>query len=347
VSPSFAPRRAAFSVPCMVGHRDSDPDPAPAPTEPLPDGFLVGHATRAHGRTGCTVVICPPGTRGGLDVRGGGTGARELGPLSPLANAEGPNAVLFTGGSAFGLAAADGVMRWLEQRGLGRPTPIGVIPLVPSAVVFDETAGEQGARPRPDDGRAACDGARAGVPERGLVGAGAGAAVGKLLGRERATTGGVGYAAVKLTAGITVAAIAVANAFGDVLDDDGSVLGGPRGDRGQLLRTAELIRRMSEPPPWTTASGQNTTLACVCTDATLDKRACGIIARVASAGIARAVDPAFTPADGDIVFCLASGAGPPPAPGPANSWTLTALGAAAATATATAIRDGVRQSTSH
>ena len=106
----------------------------------LPDGFAVGHATRADPATGCTVVICPPGTRGGVDVRGGGTGTRELEPLATLANAEGPSAVLLTGGSAFGLAAADGVVRWLEERGVGRPTPFGVVPLVPTAVVFDASA---------------------------------------------------------------------------------------------------------------------------------------------------------------------------------------------------------------
>jgi L-aminopeptidase/D-esterase-like protein len=144
----------------------------------LPEGFLVGHATRAQAGTGCTVVICPAGTRGGVDVRGGGPGTRELEPLFPLANAEGPTAVLMTGGSAFGLAAADGVVRWLEHRGLGRATPIGVVPLVPTAVVFDLSAGEGGERPGPDDGYAACEAARGGVPERGRVGAGAGAAVG-------------------------------------------------------------------------------------------------------------------------------------------------------------------------
>ena len=310
---------------------------------PLPEGFLVGHATSARADTGCTVVVCPRGTRGGVDVRGGGIGTRELDPLSALANAEGPTAVLLTGGSAFGLAAADGVMRWLEQRELGRPTPIGVVPLVPTAVVFDSTVGEPGERPGPDDGYAACQAARPGVPERGRVGAGAGAAVGKILGRVHATAGGVGYAAVKLAAGVTVAAIAVANAFGDVLAEDGSVLGGPHGDAGEPLRSAELIRQMPELPPWAARPDQSTTLACVCTDATLDKRGCGIVARVASAGIARAVDPAFTPNDGDIVFCLASGTGLPPTPGLANSWTLTALGTAAATSTAAAIRDAIRQ----
>ncbi len=312
---------------------------------PLPEGFHAGHATRPQVDTGCTVVICPPGTRGGVDVRGGGTGTRELEPLSPLANAEGPTAVLLTGGSAFGLAAADGVVRWLERRGLGRPTPMGVIPLVPAAVVFDLSAAEPGARPGPDEGYAACEAARPGVPERGRVGAGAGAAVGKLLGRERATLAGVGYAAMKLGDGVTVAAIAVANAVGDVLAEDGTVLGGPRGEHGELLRSAELVQEMPELPDWAARPGQSTTLVCVCTDATLDKRGCGIVARVASAGIARAVDPAFTPSDGDIAFCLASAAGMPPTPGPANSWTLTVLGTTAATVTAAAIRDAIRQAT--
>ncbi len=310
----------------------------------LPAGFLVGHATRQDGPTGCTVVICPPGTRGGVDVRGGGTGARELEPLSPLANAEGPNAVLLTGGSAFGLSATDGVMRWLEERGIGRLTPAGRVPLVPTAVIYDSTAGEPGARPGPDEAYAACDAAVPGVPERGAVGAGAGAAVGKLLGRERAAPGGVGYAELLMPDATAVAALAVANAFGDVLAQDGTVLAGPRGEHDELVRSTELITAMREPPSartWGVQASQSTTLACVCTDASLDKRGCGIVARIAAAGIARAVDPAFTPIDGDIVFCLASGTAAPLQPGPATTWMLTALGSAAATTVAAAIRDAV------
>jgi L-aminopeptidase/D-esterase-like protein len=174
----------------------------------LPEGFSVGHWTDLEYRTGCTVIIAPSHTRGAVEVRGGGTGTREIEALSPLANAEGPTAVLLTGGSAFGLAAADGVVRWLEGRGLGRPTPLGVIPLVPAAVVFDLAEGKPGRRPGPDDGHAACEAAAGGVPGRGGVGAGTGAAVGKVLGRERATPGGVGYAATRLASGETLAAIA-------------------------------------------------------------------------------------------------------------------------------------------
>jgi L-aminopeptidase/D-esterase-like protein len=312
-------------------------------TPSLPDGFQIGHWTNGRAQTGCTVVIPPPGARGGVDVRGGGTGTRELEALSPLANAEGPTAVLLTGGSAFGLAAADGVVRWLEERGLGRPTPAGVVPLVPAAVIFDLAQGESGRRPGPDEGYAACERAAPGLPDRGPVGAGCGAAVGKLLGRERATRGGVGCAATTLATGETVAAIAVANAFGDVIAADGELLGAPHGEHGELLATAELIADMPEPPNLSIRPGASTTLVCVCTDASLDKRGCAITARIASAGIARAVNPAFTPVDGDVIFCLASGSEPWAAPGLAAAWALTVLGTAAANVTATAIRDAVHK----
>jgi L-aminopeptidase/D-esterase-like protein len=244
-------------------------------------------------------MIVPAGGRGGVDVRGGGTGTRELESLSVLANSEGPDVVLLTGGSAFGLAAADGVTRWLEERGRGRPTPAGVVPLVPTAVVYDLVEGDP-VRPGPEQGYAACENAAGGVPERGPLGAGAGAAVGKLLGRDRATRGGVGYATSAVAGGCMVAAIAVANAFGDVIAEDGELLGSPRGERGELVSTVDLLGRMPEPPELLSQRILgSTTLACVCTDASLDKRSCAIVARMASAGIARSVNPAFTPLDGE------------------------------------------------
>jgi L-aminopeptidase/D-esterase-like protein len=313
---------------------------------PPPEGFRIGHWTDAEARTGCTVVIPPPGTRGSVDVRGGGTGTREIETLSPLANAEGPTAVLLTGGSAFGLAAADGVSQWLEERGLGRPTPAGPVPLVPAAVVFDLVEGELGARPGARAGYAACERAAAGLPERGAVGAGSGAAVGKLLGRDRATRGGVGYAASTLASGELIAAIAVANAFGDVVGEDGDLLGAPRDDGGEVVRTEHVAPQMPEPRHLAGRTAGNTTLACVCTDASLDKRSCAIVARMATAGIARAVNPAFTPVDGDVVFCLASGSRPPPAPGLGATWALTVVGTVAASVTAAAIRDAVREARS-
>jgi L-aminopeptidase/D-esterase-like protein len=314
------------------------------PPPRLPKGFRVGHWTEPGARTGCTVVLPPPGIRGSVDVRGGGTGTRELETLSPLANSEGPNAVLLTGGSAFGLAAADGVVRWLEEQGLGRPTPGGVVPIVSAAVVFDLVEGSSGTRPGSEQGYGACQMASEEAIERGPVGAGAGAAVGKLLGRDRATRGGVGCAATTLADGTTVAAIAVANAFGDVIGADGELLGAPRGDDGALVRTAQLLPGMPDLPDlgdFAPRAAGNTTLVCVCTDASVDKRTCAIVARMASAGVARAVDPAFTPLDGDIVFCLASGTDPPLPAGLAASWSVAVLGTAAATVTAEAIRDAV------
>ncbi len=326
----------------MAREPDAGTDPPANELPALPEGFAVGHWTRSDGGTGCTVVIPPEGTRGGVDVRGGGTGTRELEGLAPLANAEGPTAVMFTGGSAFGLAAADGAIRWLQAQGRGRPTPVGVVPLVSTAVIFDLHA--MGQRPGPEEGFAACEAAAGGVPARGPLGAGAGAAVGKVFGRERATRGGVGYAAADAGSGWRLSAVAVANSVGDVIGKNGRVLGGPRGEHGELLRSAELIADMTDGSTWPVRPGESTTLVCVCTDAPLDKRDCGIVARMATAGLARAVDPPFSPMDGDVVFCLASGSSPPAPPGQAKSLLLSALGTVAATLTAEAIRDAVLSS---
>lgn len=303
---------------------------------PLPDGFEVGHWSDPDGGTGCTVVLSPPESRGGVCVHGGGPGTRETDTLRPLANAQEANAVLITGGSAFGLAAADGVVRWLEEHERGYLTPYGRVPLVPAAVIYDLPSGSVDARPDAGAGYAACEAAQPGIPERGAVGAGTGAAVGKVLGRERARPGGVGYAAMVTGRGHTVAAVAVVNAVGDVIAEDGSVLAGPRGEEGEVVRGAELIAAMAEPPEFRVPEG-NSTPVCVCTDAPLDKRGCSIVARAATAGLGRAVDPVFTPVDGDVVFCLASGGGEP------DQFAPFQVGAAAATVTAVAIRDAVRQ----
>jgi len=303
---------------------------------PPPDGFSVGHWSDPEGLTGCSVVMPPAGSRGGVWVQGGGPGTRETDILGPLARSEDPSAVLMTGGSAFGLAAADGVARWLEEHERGHWTPAGLVPLVPSAVIFDLASGDPKARPGPEQGYAACEEARGGVPERGAVGVGTGATVAKALGRAGASAGGFGYAAMRTGAGETVAVLAAANSAGDVLAEDGSLLAGPRDESGEMVRGAEVMVSMEQPPDFKVPEG-NTTLVCVCTDAALSKRECGMVARAATAGIARAVDPTFTPVDGDVAFCLASGEGE------LRPFGAMQVGVAAATVTAAAIRDAVRQ----
>ncbi len=303
--------------------------------EAPPDGFLVGHWTDPVGVTGCTAVIAPPGARGGVDVRGGGPGTRETDVIAPLAGTGDVTAVCLSGGSAFGLAAADGVVGWCEQQGRGHETPAGLVPIVPAAVIYDLATGDPSARPDAAAGYAACEAASAAVPERGLVGAGTGAAVGKIAGRERATRTGVGYAAARTGLGHRVAALAVVNAFGDVIGPDGEVLAGLRkpGDS-----TADVIAAMTELPDWRALEERNTTLVCVITDAPLDKPTCTRVARMASAGVARAVDPVFSDVDGDVAFCLASGR-PVGSDADANRFIALSVGTVAATVTAAAIRD--------
>jgi L-aminopeptidase/D-esterase-like protein len=306
-------------------------------TQSLPDGFEVGHWSDPEGMTGCTVVLAPPGSRGGVCVQGGGPGTRETDSLGPLANAEHVTAVLLTGGSAYGLAAADGVVRWCEEHERGYETPAGLVPIVPGAVIYDLAGGDPKARPGPDEGYAAADAASGGEPEGGAVGAGTGAMVGKLLGHERGSPGGVGYASLATGAGETVGALAVVNAAGDVIAEDGSVLAGIKPEDGEAPRSAELMVQLREFGPAGEPEGPpgNSTLVCVCTDAPLDKRECAIVARMAVAGMARAIDPVFTPVDGDVSFCVASGEGP------SRPFIAMQVGVAAATATAAAIRSAV------
>jgi L-aminopeptidase/D-esterase-like protein len=301
-----------------------------------PHGFSIGHWTEAEARTGCTAVIAPEGAQAGVDVRGGGPGTRETDVIGPLSGSAEVTAVTFAGRSAFGLAAADGVVSWLEEHGRGYRTPGGLVPIVPAAIVYDLIEGDPSVRPGPEQGYAACEAAASGVPERGRVGAGTGTAVGKLFGRERATAAGIGYAAARSGRGETVAALAVANGFGDVLDEDGGLLAGPRRDDGEMCSTAEEVARMQGQPDWTKLEERNTTLVCVMTDAPLSKQGCARIARMASGGVARAVNPTFSDVDGDVVFCLASGSGEP------DRFTAIAVGTIAATVTAAAIRDAVR-----
>jgi L-aminopeptidase/D-esterase-like protein len=312
----------------------------------LPEGFAVGHVSDREGATGCTVVLAPPDAAAAGEVRGGGPGTRESDLLSPAAGAREVQAVAFCGGSAYGLAAADGVMAWLEARNRGYRTRLGtLVPLVPAAVVFDLPLGDLGVRPDAAAGAAACDAATE-TPEAGSVGAGTGCAVGKVLGPFGWTKGGVGLATEEVE-GCRVTALAVVNAMGDVVAEDGSVLAGVRADglepagvaadaprSGPFLRTVDLLRAGAVPE---LSPREATTLACVMTDARLSKLDAWLLARAASTGIARAIDPAHTAVDGDAAFVLAAG------DGQADPLVLAAV---VPHVVAAAIRDGVRQATS-
>jgi L-aminopeptidase/D-esterase-like protein len=305
----------------------------------LPDGFSVGHWSDRDAATGCTVVLPPAdGAVASADVRGGGPGTRELDLLDPLANAARVHGILLTGGSAFGLAAADGVVRWLEACGRGYETPGGLVPLVPGAVVYDLMSGDATRRPGPAQGEAACAAATA-EPELGSVGAGTGAAVGKLRGREFAVKSGVGLAAQHLPQGAKLSALAVVNAFGDVIAEDGSILAGTRGDDGSFVGTTRQIRtRLIEPPRYRRGEPtENTTLVCITTDAALSKTDCGIVSKMAQAGMSRAVDPVHSAVDGDVVFTLATGTAPVVDP--------LIAGVVGAALTAEAVRDACRRAT--
>jgi L-aminopeptidase/D-esterase-like protein len=296
-------------------------------------GVRVGHLTDRQAATGCTVVIPPPGTVGGVDVRGGGPGTRETDLLAPVATVSEVTALVLSGGSAFGLAATAGAERWCEENGLGYDVGIARVPIIPAAVIFDLGVAAEGRRPGPDDAYAACVAASEGPHALGSVGAGTGATVGKLLGRDGWCKGGVGSASIVLHDGVTVAALAVVNAFGDVLDEQGRVLAGAWSPEAGFVGAAR--HALTAPPVHPRlVPPLSTTLAVIATDARLDKAGATQVARMGQAGVCRAVSPVSTPLDGDVVFCLATGA---------RAASLTTCGIAAAEVVAAAIRDGVRR----
>ena len=298
-------------------------------------GVRVGHWTDADAGTGCTVIIPPPGSIGAVDVRGGGASTRELELLAPLAGDREITALLLTGGSAFGLAAADGVMRWCEEQGLGIDAGAARVPVVPAAVIYDLGITDNARRPGPDDGYAACVAASTAPHGVGSVGAGTGATVGKPNGRKGWCKGGVGAASATLPDGTTVAALAVVNAFGDVLGERGDVIAGVwDADAGFLNASRHVLVAAPEHPRLD--AGQHTTLLCVATDARLTKTEAGQVARMAQTGLARAVSPFNTPLDGDAVFCIATGD---------RDSTSFVCGVIAAELAAAAVRLGVRAAT--
>ena len=267
-------------------------------------GLMVGHAHDPEARTGCTVVIGP--FRAAAAVRGHATGTREMDALDPAHVVPRCDALLLTGGSAFGLAAADGVVRWLEERDRGFRTSAAPVPIVPAAVLYDLAVGDPAVRPGPDMGYDAARAAHADPVEEGPVGAGCGATVGKLRGGGTGDPSGVGSWAGP-DDGPTVGALAAVNAFGDVVDARGEILAGARDDDGGFLDTDRALRGGAVPAGFG-GGRENTTLAVVATDAPLDRTALRIVARQAADGIARRVRPAATSFDGDVVFAVSTAA---------------------------------------
>jgi L-aminopeptidase/D-esterase-like protein len=270
-------------------------------------GIKVGHVTLRDRPTGCTVILVEDGAVGGVDVRGGAPGTRETDLLNPVNTVERVHAVVLSGGSAFGLDAASGVMRYLEERGVGFDAGVARVPIVVGAILFDLRVGsDPGVRPDAECGYQAAVAASAGPVAEGNVGAGTGATVGKLRGPARAMKGGVGTASVTLPDGLVVSALVAVNALGDIIDPaTGAVVAGVRSEDGQSLADARtLIRRGLSA---TNQFGQNTSIGVVATNAALTKSQASKVAQMAHDGLARAVFPSHTPWDGDTIFSLATG----------------------------------------
>ena len=299
-------------------------------------GLRVGHFTDARRPTGCTVLLCPQGAACGVDVRGAAPGTRETDLLRPDNLVEHVHALLLTGGSAFGLDAASGVMRWLEERGHGLGVGAARVPIVPAAVLFDLWVGDHRIRPDAAAGYAACEAASQQPPAQGSVGAGAGATVGKLFGIERGMRGGIGTASIKLGA-VSIGALVAVNATGDVIDPaSGRVVAGTRGADGRPRSATQAIAAGELPPR--ALPGMATTIGIVATDAQLTKAQCNKLATMAHDGLARSIDPIHTMADGDTLFALATGAS-------GRSGEMTVLGAVAATVMARAVLNAVHAAT--
>ncbi len=316
-------------------------------------GIRVGHHTLSERPTGCTVIVPEHGAVAGVDVRGWAPGTRETALLAPVNSNQQIHAIVLSGGSAFGLDAASGVMRYLDERNVG--LKLGAdgainVPIVPGAVLIDLwVGGKPQIRPTADCGYEAARAATTEAVAEGNVGAGAGATVGKFAGRDRAMKGGVGSAAISLPNGIVIAALVAVNAFGDVIDPaTGKVIAGVRTPDGAGLADARTLLRSG----WTRATtpaksngageGENTTLGVVATNAKLTKAAATKVAQMAHDGYARAIAPIHTPVDGDTIFALATG----DLPGDVPNDEVGRIGALAADVMAEAIVRAVRQATS-
>ncbi len=273
-------------------------------------GLLVGHWTDKDAGTGCTVLLCPQGAVASVDVRGGAPATRETDLLDPTCTVQKVHAVLLSGGSAFGLAAADGVMRWLESHGYGFDTGVARVPIAPAASLFDLAIGRADVRPDANAGFAACESAHDGMVAEGNVGAGTGATVGKALGPALATKAGFGTFSKRIRDDVIVAALVAVNALGDVVDPrGGDVIAGTRNPDGDGFLSSEMLLQGVMGATFQALGGErgHTTLAIVATNARLTKAQAKRVAMMAHDGLARVIRPSHHPFDGDVVFVLSVG----------------------------------------
>lgn len=280
-------------------------------------GVRVGHAQDEEAITGCTVILCEGGAVGGVDQRGGAPGTRETDPLRPMHLVQKVHAVVLSGGSAFGLESATGVVRFLEEKGIGFDVRVARVPIVPAAILFDLGIGRSDVRPDAEMGYQSCRNASSDPPAEGNVGAGMGATVGKICGMESAVKGGIGTASVDLGGGTIVGAIIAVNAFGDVLDHEtGKILAGARpvnigpvciGGEGFFADTMEVMKSLAGKTILRFASRGNTVIGVIATNAKLSKEGANKVAQMSQDGIARAVRPAHTMLDGDTLFAISTG----------------------------------------
>lgn len=279
--------------------------------------ILVGHAQDFEALTGCTVILCKDGAIGGVDQRGGAPGTREVDGMHPMHLVNQVHAVVLSGGSAFGLDSASGVVRYLEEQGAGFDVRVARVPIVPAAILFDLGIGRADIRPDPEMGYQACLNASADPPAQGNFGAGTGATVGKILGMNRCMKSGIGSASMEIGNGVVVGAIVAVNAFGDVIDpQNGRIVAGARaadvgpihiGEQGYFANTMSVMRSLVGRTMLGFASRENTVIGVVATNARLNKEDINKVAQMAHDGLARTVRPAHTMVDGDTIFALATG----------------------------------------
>lgn len=304
------------------------------------EDIQVGHAHNLDGPTGCTVVICPPGTVGGVDQRGGAPGTRETDLLRPMHLVQHVNAILLSGGSAFGLAAANGVMRYLEEQNIGYSVgERGVVPIVPAAIIFDLDVGDHNIRPDAEMGYTAAQNASSDTVQQGSVGAGTGARCGMVMGPPLGVKAGIGSAAIELGDGVIVAALMVVNALGDVINERGNIIAGVRNPEGEgFIGAMNVFTQLATQSITEDTAPSNTIIGVVATNAQLTKEEANKVAQMGQDGLARAVRPAHTMFDGDTIFALATGS--------AGRGNVNVIGAFGAEVVAQAIRNAVLNATS-